>query len=203
MLKTSLSELEPFGEVLEFAGGTGNWTAELAPVATSITVVDSSPETAAIAREKIATGSVNWIIQDIFKYRPERRYDTVFFSFWQSHVPPELFDRFWSIVADCLAPEGRVVFIDNAHPSSAGNEHEFSPRNELTSTSATGIDGVTDLSTGVATRLAADGATYELIKIWRTPDELEARLTKLGWDVAVSPTEWAFIFGHGSRIGRP
>jgi len=202
MLKTSLSELAPFGEVLEFAGGTGNWTVELARLATSVTVVDSSPETAAIAREKVATGNVTWIIQDLFSYRSEHRYDTVFFSFWLSHVPPELFEPFWSLVADCLAPDGRVVFIDNAHPSLAGNEHEFPPQGSPSSTSVAGIDSITDLSTGIATRLAADGSTYQLIKIWRTPDELEAQLKALGWNFQVAATEWAFILGHGSRVGK-
>jgi SAM-dependent methyltransferase len=199
-LRISLSEVAPFGEVLEFAGGTGNWTVELARVATSITVVDSSRETADIAREKVATGNVTWVIQNIFDYRPERLYDTVFFSFWLSHVPPELFDRFWSLVADCVAPGGRVVFIDNAHPSLPGNEHEFPTPADPTSTSVAGIDGVTDLTTGISTRLAADGSTYDLIKIWRTPDDLETRLKTLGWDIRVSTTDWAFIFGHGSRI---
>jgi SAM-dependent methyltransferase len=198
-LQTALSELAPFGEVLEFAGGTGNWTVELASVATAITVVDASPETAAIARGKVTSGNVTWVIQDIFDYRPERQYDTVFFSFWLSHVLPELFDPFWSLVADCLVPNGRVVFIDNAHPTMAGNEPEFPPQSDSTGISVTGIDSVTDLATGTSTRLAADGSTYDLVKIWRTPDELETRLKALGWNFQVATTDWAFIFGHGSR----
>jgi hypothetical protein len=38
----------------------------------------------------------------------------VFFGFWLSHVPLGLFEPFWSLVADCLEPGGRVFFVDDA-----------------------------------------------------------------------------------------
>lgn len=196
----ALSALAPFGDVLEFAGGTGNWTVELARSADSITVVDSSPEAVAIAQGKVASGDVSWIIEDIFDYRPKRQYDTVFFSFWLSHVPPERFDHFWRLVADSLLPGGRAVFIDNAHPSLASQVPELSPLpSDPAGNSIAGIDSVTDLDTGISTRIAADGSSYELVKIWRKPDELETRLKLLGWDIEVTATDWAFIYGHGSR----
>lgn len=46
-----LADSAPFGDVLEFAGGTGNWTAKLVPFSESITVVDASPEAVALARK--------------------------------------------------------------------------------------------------------------------------------------------------------
>ena len=46
---------------------------------------------------------------------PTASYDAVFFGFWLSHVPLERFERFWALVADCLAPGGRVCFVDDAH----------------------------------------------------------------------------------------
>lgn len=51
-LRAALTELAPLGNVLELAGGTGNWTRELAMLADSVTVVDASPEAVAIARDK-------------------------------------------------------------------------------------------------------------------------------------------------------
>ena len=36
-------------------------------------------------------------------------------GFWLSHVPAERFASFWSLVADCLTPEGRVFFADDAY----------------------------------------------------------------------------------------
>jgi demethylmenaquinone methyltransferase/2-methoxy-6-polyprenyl-1,4-benzoquinol methylase len=203
VLRSALEQFGPLGDVLEFAGGTGNWTAELARLASSVRVLDASPEAIAIAREKVR-GDVTWTIGNIFDYRPQHRYDTVFFGFWLSHVPEDRFEDFWGLVADCLKRNGRVFFVDNAHPDLA---KEVAPRffdagrwaeNE---TLVGGIDSITDLSTGVAIRKAADGGSYQLVKIWRRPEELESRLARLGWTVKVRSTDWAFIYGSGRRNG--
>jgi hypothetical protein len=37
----------------------------------------------------------------------------VFFGFWISHVPLERFEAFWSMVRDCLEPDGRAMFVDD------------------------------------------------------------------------------------------
>jgi SAM-dependent methyltransferase len=199
-LSAALSACAPLGDVLELAGGTGNWTVELESLSDSVTVVDAAPEAVAIAQAKIRSDKVTWVIGDIFGHAPDRRYDTVFFSFWLSHVPPERFEQFWALVERSLTPEGRVVLIDNAHPSLANDIPELAAlRADSTASSLAGIDSRTDLKTGVATRLAADGASYDLVKIWRTAEELEDKLTPLGWDVEVETTEWAFIFGRGRR----
>jgi SAM-dependent methyltransferase len=199
-LSAALTAQAPLGDVLELAGGTGRWTAELVPLSHSVTVVDAGPEPVAIAQGKIRSEKVTWVIGDIFEHRPVRRYDTVFFSFWLSHVPSERFDQFWALVEQCLGPGGQVIFMDNAHPSLAEDIPELAGLREVSSdTSLAGIDSRTDLETGVASRLAADGATYDLIKIWRTGEELQTQLAALGWDVDVVTTDWAFIFGHGRK----
>lgn len=199
-LRTALVTFAPLGDVVEFAGGTGNWTVELARLADSVTVVDTSTEATTIARQKVTTENVTWITEDIFTFRPNREYDTVFFSFWLSHVPNERFDQFWALVDECLSTRGRVFFVDNAHPSL---ERDLPELEELTRRSTdtllAGINSVTDLTTGVSTRRAADGCTYELVKIWRTPEELESALSGLGWKVRVDTTNWAFIYGSGTR----
>ncbi|HEY6429606.1 MAG TPA: class I SAM-dependent methyltransferase [Acidimicrobiales bacterium] len=199
-----LAAFAPLGHVVEFAGGTGNWTAKLVPLARSVTVVDASPEAVALARSKIRDPRVSWVIDDIFRHEPERQCDTVFFSFWLSHVPSERFDEFWGLVRRCLTPTGRVFFIDNAHPSLSNGIPELDAfRSGSTASSLAGIDSRTDLSTGVSTRLAADGSTYDLVKIWRTCEELQAQLLTLGWDIETGTTETAFLYGHGARLGRP
>jgi 2-polyprenyl-3-methyl-5-hydroxy-6-metoxy-1,4-benzoquinol methylase len=101
-LRGTLTGLAPLGDVLEFAGGTGNWTRELAALAESVTVVDASPEAVDIARSKVS-GNVAWQVTDVFEFHPERTYDVVFFSFWLSHVPIERFAPFgtwWANVSD-------------------------------------------------------------------------------------------------------
>ena len=201
-VRTHLHDLGPLGEVLEFAGGTGNWTRELAIRSDSVTVLDSSPEAVAIAKGKVS-GTVTWEIADIFQFRPARRFDTVFFSFWLSHVPAERFDEFWRLVGRCLRPSGRVFFIDNAHPKLARSVRpEFFDAGRWKwddESSVEGIDAVTDLTTGIATRLAADGRHYRLVKIWRDTELLRRQLDDLGWSFQIATTEWAFIWGLGQE----
>ena len=43
---------------------------------------------------------------NIFDWRPERRYDAVFFGFWLSHVPPATFHEFWALVRSSLRAGG-------------------------------------------------------------------------------------------------
>src|SRR5690242_16998556 len=56
-VREALARYNPTGRVLEFAGGTGWWTQELARFAENLTVVDSSPETIALNRERLATSN--------------------------------------------------------------------------------------------------------------------------------------------------
>lgn len=96
-LEQALALFDPAGDVLEVAGGTGYWTVELARYAGRLTVVDASAETLAINGAKLACTAipVEYLIADALAWRPERRNDVVFFSFWLSHVPPARFDGFW------------------------------------------------------------------------------------------------------------
>ncbi|MGH9030217.1 MAG: class I SAM-dependent methyltransferase, partial [Acidimicrobiales bacterium] len=178
ILRARLTEIAPLGEVLELAGGTGNWTRELAGLADSVTVVDASPEAAGIARDKV-DGNVRWLIEDIFRFRPDRKFDTVFFGFWLSHVPAKRFEEFWELVGDCLEPDGRVFFLDNAHPELARAVRPDlfdAGRWKRNETSVEGIDSITDLQTGIASRVAADGRSYSLVKIWWDPEDLRLLL---------------------------
>ena len=200
-VRSALDDFAPLGTVLEIAGGTGNWTVELAARGDSVTVVDASPEAVAIAQEKVV-GNVEWVVRDVFTYQPPRRFDTVFFGFWLSHVPLDRFDEFWGLVAECLTADGRVFFLDNAHPSlgrRVAPELFQWPEEPESATLVAGIDSVTDVETGVSTRRTADGQLYDVVKIWWEPGPLQARLEALGWDATVATTEWAFLYGNARR----
>ncbi|WP_223186547.1 class I SAM-dependent methyltransferase [Streptomyces sp. CBMA29] len=83
-----VDELPIAGDVLELACGTGQWTPRLAARARSVTAVDAAAEVLAIARTRTASSTVRFVEADVFAWQPPRRYDTVFFAFWLSHVPP-------------------------------------------------------------------------------------------------------------------
>ncbi|MGN6166858.1 MAG: class I SAM-dependent methyltransferase [Solirubrobacteraceae bacterium] len=179
-LDEALDDFAPRGDVLELACGPGTWTPRLLGHAATLTAVDGSPEMLQLAATKVPEHSVRFIEADLFRWRPDRRYDIVFFGFWLSHVPLERFDQFWSLVTDCLAPCGRVLFVDDA----------FRTPDEL-------IEGE---RSAVIRRHLTDGTPYRAVKVPHTPEELERRLAELGWRIRVQRSEFGpFFWGAGTR----
>ena len=178
-LEAALEAFAPAGDVLELACGPGTWTAQLLRHATTLTAVDASPEMLAIAAARAGDAPVRWVRADLFEWRPDRRWDVVFFGFWLSHVPRERFAAFWSLVDDCLAPGGRVFFADDG----------LRTPDEL-------VEG--EASERIRRRLN-DGTPYHAVKVALEPAELERRLARLGWRIAVTPTSGPFFWGAGGR----
>jgi len=179
-LEDALDSFSPTGQVLEFACGPGQWTEQLLRHAKSVTAVDASPEMLAIASRRVGQDQrVRFVHADLFRWRPERRYDVVFFGFWLSHVPLERFDSFWAMVAECLAPGGRVFFADDAYRTP----------DEL-------IEG--ESSTTIRRHLE-DGTAFRAVKVPHGASELEGRLQEMGWQIEVHETSGPFFWGSGSR----
>ena len=175
-LAAALESFGPAGDVLELACGPGGWTERLLRTATSVTAVDASPEMLAIASDRVGE-RVRFIEADLFAWTPERRYDVVFFAFWLSHVPLERFESFWSLVAECLEPGGRVFFVDDAYRT----------HDEL-------IKGA---SSSTIRRRLTDGTAFRAVKVPHRPAELEERLARLGWRIRVTKTSGPFFWGAG------
>lgn len=170
------------GDVLELACGTGIWTNQLTNYADHVTAVDASPEVLALNRDRTRGVGVTYVEADLFTWRPPRRYDVVFFSFWLSHVPPDRFPTFWAMVADSLTTGGRAVFLDNLwRPGGWPAERPMTYEQERT-----------DLS---------DGLIYRVVKRYWEASELAAALDELGWDAEVDATERFFIRGVATPPG--
>jgi SAM-dependent methyltransferase len=179
-LTEALDAFAPTGSVLELACGPGTWTPQLLRHTTDVTAVDASPEMLAIAAGRVGGRPVRFVRADLFAWRPERRYDVVFFGFWLSHVPAEHFAPFWSLVADCLRPGGRVFFVDDAYRTAEELvEGEHSP---------------------VIERRLTDGTPYRIVKVPHEPADLQQQLNRLGWRVEVHPTtSGPYYWGTGTR----
>jgi trans-aconitate methyltransferase len=145
-LLSALDAFQPEGDVLEIACGPGFWTSRLLRHATTVTSLDAASEMLAIASARVDDERVRFIQADVFSWRPDRRYDVVFFGFWLSHVPAERFESFWSLIRDCVAPHVTVPY---------------------------------------------------------TASELEARVSRLGWQVTVTGTSGPFYWGSGSLRAPP
>lgn len=184
-VRAALERFRPAGSVLELAAGTGWWTEQLLRWADWVTAVDASPETVEVSRRRVGEGRVRYVLADIFRWRPDARYDVVFFGFWLSHVPPDRFEAFWDTVRAALAPEGRVFFVDS-----------------LRTESSTAVDhSLADPDDVVTVRKLNDGQAYRIVKVFYDPAELSARLAGLGWDVTTEATTNYFLYGRGGLAG--
>ncbi|MGW6603801.1 class I SAM-dependent methyltransferase [Streptomyces sp. NPDC055036] len=176
-LLATADDLPIVGDVLELACGTGQWTKALAARARSVTAVDASDEPLAIARARVASPHVRFVQADLFAWRPPRRYDTVFFAFWLSHVPPSRLRDFWGTVAAALAPNGRAVFIDDG-PAEAAREEVLDQQ-----------------SAPAVLRRLDDGSPYRVVKVFHDAGELTDELAALGWSADVRHVGGDFIVG--------
>ena len=179
-VEEALAAFGATGDVLELAGGTGWWTARLAASANHLTVVDSSPETLALNRERVGRAEVEYVVADLFEWRPTRTYDVVFFSFWLSHVPRARFAAFWTLVRTCLAPGGRAFLIDN-RPDPAPRPNINDPH-------------VVEYGPDLHRRRLSDGTEFRVVKVMYEPDELQSLIEAEGWRAAIHATRW-FLFG--------
>lgn len=176
LIERVIERVPPDGDMLELACGTGVWTERLAQRAATLTAVDAAPEMIDIAWRRAPHAT--FVAADLMTWRPTRRYDTVFFGFWLSHVPADRFAEFWSLIADCLVDGGRAVFVD---------EHVRSAEKE------------TWLADEVVQRSLSDGSTHRVVKTYIDPPELTARLAELGWAADVTDVGSGWVLGEARR----
>lgn len=185
-LDRQLHDFEPAGDVLELACGTGVRTTSLLRVADSVTAVDGSEEMLSIHEAQVQSAKVQRVHADLFEWSPDQKYDVVYFGFWLSHVPPDRFDRFWDLVRDSLKPNGRFFFVDSKRAIySAAKDHATPTEDSI-----------------VHQRRLNDGREFRVFKVFYDTQELQRRLTELGWECHVGETKNYFIHGHGAVNAR-
>jgi SAM-dependent methyltransferase len=180
LARALVDEFAPTGDVLELACGNGSFTRELVRHARTVTAVDGSPRMLERNRREVDDSRVSYVNADIFDWQPERRYDAVFFGFWLSHVPPATFDEFWALVRSSLRPGARVAFVD---------EDDRGVRND-------DIHLVGNVP--AAPRTLRDGRTFDVVKVYWEPTELQDRLSSLGWQVTIRRVGATFLYGSGT-----
>ena len=121
----------------------------------------------------------------MFTWQPPCRFDTVFFAFWLTHVPPARLAAFWSMVGRALAPGGWVCFIDD-HDQERANER-FAP----------------DQAAPAVWRPLRDGSEHRVVKVYYSPAELAARLAELGWSAEIRETSTPLLVGTAHQISDP
>jgi demethylmenaquinone methyltransferase/2-methoxy-6-polyprenyl-1,4-benzoquinol methylase len=163
-----LDRLDPRGNILELACGTGMWTEGLAARAEHLLAVDTSPEALAIARTRVPA-EVRLQVADVLRddplWSPTERYDVVVMAFWLSHVPRWQAISFLDRVGGWLAPGGRLLVVDQPVGAEANERYD-------------------EERADVAVRATTDGTTHRLVKVYLDPEALSAALSARGWKVA-------------------
>jgi SAM-dependent methyltransferase len=159
----------PSDRCLELASGPGRFTGALLDVCPHITAVDANVEMHDVNRSQHGDERIEYVVADLFDYRPDGEYELIFAGYWLSHVPARRFERFWSMLRGSLAPGGTVVMVDDGVLDADGTE-QFAE----------------DPTGGGAQRRLADGREFTIVKTAYEPRDLEARLAALGWHATVT-----------------
>jgi cyclopropane fatty-acyl-phospholipid synthase-like methyltransferase len=160
--------LRPSGRTLELACGTGVWTKVLATRVESLAAIDGSPEMLAVARQRLGDAPANLVEADLFDRQPDEQYDTVFFAFWLSHVPPRRFESFWGPLRGALATRGRMLFVDTG--SEEAPFECFVPGSSIP----------------MVERQLRDGTAHRVVKMLYDPTDLAERLAAMCWTPDIS-----------------
>ncbi len=158
----------------------GSGQGSLATRGHRVTAVDAAPEMLAVARDRVGDLGVEFVQADLFAWNAPRRFDTVFFAFWLSHVPPARFAAFWELVRRALRPGGRACFVDDGPGEEAVEE-------VLTGQPAPAVR-----------RQLNDGSVHRIVKVFPQPEQLARGLTSIGWSARVWPIGAKLIAGVAS-----
>jgi ubiquinone/menaquinone biosynthesis C-methylase UbiE len=176
----ALHALAPVVDVLELACGTGIWTRELLHISRSLTALDGSPEMLQLNQARLRQASIEYQCADLFSWGADRQYDLVFFAFWLSHVPPTHLRTFFGKVARATRIGGRVFIIDEPKEGrhlSGANEEGMYQRRTL-----------------------RDGSTFQIVKVYYSPQEIRKALQTCGFQAHTSITGDDFFHLCATRV---
>ena len=155
-----LQELFQGKEVFEIACGTGYWTERIAQTARSIFATDINQNVVDLAKNKKYPGEkVVFEVADLFGYRPERKYESLFAGFIWSHILLQDLDRFVRTAADFVAPGGMLVLMDNNYVPESNRP----------------ITHTDEMGNTYQTRKLEDGSTHLVLKNFSTEDLLREK----------------------------
>ena len=170
--------------VLEVACGTGYWTQCIAPVASAVVALDSSPETLQIAQARVVASNTRFHIGDAYAL-PElgSSFSAAFAGFWFSHVPLERQREFLLGLNSALEPGACVVLLDNLFVEGSSSA--------ITERDANGNT--------YQCRSLSDGSTHRVLKNFPTEAQLHA-LAEGGLGESSVYRRWQYYWAFEYRV---
>jgi demethylmenaquinone methyltransferase/2-methoxy-6-polyprenyl-1,4-benzoquinol methylase len=170
--------------VLEVAIGTGYWTRFFAPVVSELVGVDCAAETLQIARSRVDSANVKFVLGDAYHLPAELApFAASFAGFWFSHVPRRRQREFLEGLARVMAPGARVVLLDNFYVPGKSSE--------ITETDAEGNT--------FQARALEDGSIHRVLKNFPDEAELTRLIDGLGQEAAYHRFGYYWVFEYSAR----
>jgi ubiquinone/menaquinone biosynthesis C-methylase UbiE len=167
--------------VLEIACGTGYWTEHFAPLVAQLVGLDASSETLAVARSKVQSRNVRFIVGDAYDVpRDLGTFDAAFAGFWFSHVPRQRQREFIGGLNRVLEPGSHVVLLDN-----------FFATGKSSAIVETDSHGNT-----FQARKLENGSAHRVLKNFPEEAELRALLTGIGRDPSYHRFGYYWVFEY-------
>jgi demethylmenaquinone methyltransferase/2-methoxy-6-polyprenyl-1,4-benzoquinol methylase len=163
------------GRIVELAAGTGWWSPLLASKG-ELWLYDAAQAPLDRARDRLLAHRLraHLHVRDAWA-EPDRRVDALVCNFWLSHVPRERTVEFLELARRWLVPGGTFGAIDSLPDPQSGAADNPPPAGDL------------------AVRRLADGREFTIVKVHRTPDEIEAALRAAGFAAARATTTGRFF----------
>ena len=180
-----LDALPVQGRIVELAAGTGWWSPLLAGKG-EVWLSDVNEAPLERARERLLAHGLraHLHVRDAWAEpeTPPAPADALFAGFWLSHVERDRTAAFLDLASRWLAPGGRLALIDSLPDPQSGAADHSVPSDDR------------------AIRRLADGREFSIVKVYRTPDEIEAGLLGAGFaDVRVATTGRFFVLATAVR----
>jgi demethylmenaquinone methyltransferase/2-methoxy-6-polyprenyl-1,4-benzoquinol methylase len=166
------------GEIVELAAGTGWWSPLLAGKG-ELWLYDAAEAPLERARDRLLAHRLRAHIhvRDAWT-EPDRQVDALVCNFWLSHVARDRTAAFLELAHRWLKPGGRFAFIDSLPDPQSGAADHPEPAGDR------------------AIRRLADGREFTILKVYRTPGELEDAVRAAGFrDASVTTTGRFFLLG--------
>lgn len=181
-LKERLRALLAGHDVLEVACGTGYWTAEFAPSASSVVAADVNEEVLQLARAKqYAPDRVRFVHADAYALgNVDGIFTAGFAGFWLSHVLKTDRSRFLDAFHTRLHPGGLVVMMDNMFVE--GSNHP--------------ITRTDDAGNTYQQRRLRNGTGFEVLKNFPDQHELRAMLGRRAVDVRFEQLQYYWLLAY-------
>jgi ubiquinone/menaquinone biosynthesis C-methylase UbiE len=171
-------------DVLEIACGTGYWTERISLTAKSILATDINDSVLEIAKGKdYKKDNVRFQKQELFSFKPEAKFESLFGGFIWSHIKLQELDDFIDKMNNFVLPNGNIVFADNNYIE--GSSHPVTDSDEFGNT--------------YQTRKLKNGSSHLVLKNFPTKEFILKKLQRKAVEINFANFNYYWVLSYRNR----